>query len=201
MLSITVILARVRVSWNVRTIPSRATRKAGRRASDRPSNSQRPRPARSKPVRTLKSVVLPAPFGPMRAVITPRWTSRYSTSTAARPPKSRRTRSTVSNGSGLATPGSGATSPKTPVLTLIDELLLSAPQDALGTECHEQHQAQAHEGEADRPHVGGVQERDVAVGDRLGEEPVGALEEEPEEHGSEDGAEHTGRPAHDHHDV
>ena len=43
--------------------------------------------ARRSPVSRLKNVVLPAPLGPMSAVIRPRWTSTWSTSTASRPPK------------------------------------------------------------------------------------------------------------------
>src|SRR5213078_3814291 len=41
----------------------------------------------SAPVTTLKSVVLPEPFGPMRAKIVPRGTSRLTLSRALSPPK------------------------------------------------------------------------------------------------------------------
>ena len=70
-----------------------------------PSSCLRPVFILSKPVSRLKNVVLPAPFGPMRAVIEPRWISRCSTSTAVRPPKWRLTSSTIRIGSGLAEPG------------------------------------------------------------------------------------------------
>src|SRR5690606_16337073 len=63
----------------------------------------------SKPVIRLKNVVLPAPLGPINAVMTPRWTSRWSTSTAVMPPKERTMLSTLRIGSGLAEPGSGVT--------------------------------------------------------------------------------------------
>ncbi len=67
--------ARDFVSWNVRTIPRRATLWAGMPATDAPSNVQVPSSGSSKPVSRLKNVVLPAPLGPMSAVIEPRWTS------------------------------------------------------------------------------------------------------------------------------
>ena len=53
----------------------------------------------------LKNVVFPAPFGPINAVMMPRWTSRWSTSTAVIPPKFRTMLSTERIGSGLAAPG------------------------------------------------------------------------------------------------
>jgi hypothetical protein len=74
------------VSWKVRTMPRRATLKAGMPARFCPSNSQDPVSGWSKPVSRLKNVVLPAPLGPIRAVIAPRWISTWSTSTAVRPP-------------------------------------------------------------------------------------------------------------------
>src|SRR5215204_13785 len=79
-------------------------------ARDAPLNVQVPWSGRSKPVIRLKKVVLPAPFGPMSAVIEPRWTSTWPTSTAVRPPKRRRTLSVTRIGSGLAAPGSWGTS-------------------------------------------------------------------------------------------
>src|SRR2546425_2607955 len=47
---------------------------------------------------TLKSVVLPAPFGPMMPRRSPRRTSRLTSRTAVRPPKRFVTRSSVSTG-------------------------------------------------------------------------------------------------------
>ena len=61
---------------------------------------------RSKPVSRLKNVVLPAPLGPISAVITPRWISTCSTSTAVRPPNCRTMLSATRIGSGLGAPGS-----------------------------------------------------------------------------------------------
>ena len=55
-----------------------------RRAVERPV---RPASGSSKPVIRLKNVVLPAPLGPISAVISPRWISACSTSTATSPPK------------------------------------------------------------------------------------------------------------------
>ena len=88
MFSITVRRASALVSWNVRTMPSRATLygRDARRSSCRRTSSG-PWSGLSKPVSRLKNVVLPAPLGPISAVIAPRWTSTWSTSTATRPPK------------------------------------------------------------------------------------------------------------------
>src|SRR6476659_5861157 len=75
-----------------------------------PLNDQSPASGRSKPVSRLKNVVLPAPLGPIRPVMTPRWISTWSTSTAVRPPKVRRTPSATTIGSGFCAPGSWGTS-------------------------------------------------------------------------------------------
>ena len=50
-------------------------------------------------------MVLPAPLGPMSAVIALRGTSRCSMSTAVRPPKVRRMPSAMMIGSTFSTPG------------------------------------------------------------------------------------------------
>jgi len=52
--------------WNVRAMPAAAISCGARPASVRPSNSKLPLSVEYTPVSTLKSVVLPAPFGPMR---------------------------------------------------------------------------------------------------------------------------------------
>src|SRR5688500_6594948 len=51
-----------------------------------PRNVTRPLSGRWKPVSRLKSVVLPAPFGPMRPVIVPSRTASEHRSTARTPP-------------------------------------------------------------------------------------------------------------------
>src|SRR3954470_10391978 len=94
------------VSWKVRTTPSRATWCGAVWPMSRPSNVQLPVFGWSNPVSRLNSVVLPAPLGPIRPVIPPRWISRWSTATAVRPPKVRVMPSTTTAGSGLATPTS-----------------------------------------------------------------------------------------------
>ena len=50
-------------------------------------------------------MVLPAPFGPISAVMAPRWISTCSTSTAVRPPNCRTTLSATRIGSGFGAPG------------------------------------------------------------------------------------------------
>ena len=48
-------------------------RSGGRPVMSSPLNRMRPEVGRSTPVRQLKKVLLPAPFGPMMARISPRW--------------------------------------------------------------------------------------------------------------------------------
>ena len=68
-------------------------------------NQHEPSSVSSKPVARLKKVVLPAPLGPMSAVMTPRWISMLSMSTALNAPKERTSPSAVRIGSGFGTPG------------------------------------------------------------------------------------------------
>ncbi len=103
------------VSWNVRTMPLRATLCAATFDSVCPSKVQEPSSGRSKPVNRLKSVVFPAPLGPMSAVIALRWISTCWTSTAVRPPKRRTTPSATRIGSGFLAPGTCSTSARAAV--------------------------------------------------------------------------------------
>ena len=112
MLSSTESRARALVSWNVRTIPRRAMRYDVSPSRVSPSNDHVPELGLSKPVSRLKNVVLPAPLGPMSAVMAPRSTSKWSTSTAVRPPKRRVMPSATRIGSGFGTPGRSSISPK-----------------------------------------------------------------------------------------
>ena len=52
-----------------------------------PLKRMRPEVGRMTPVRQLKNVLLPAPFGPMMARISPRPTSKSTLLSAVRPPK------------------------------------------------------------------------------------------------------------------
>ena len=52
-----------------------------------PLKRMRPEVGRSTPVRQLKNVLLPAPFGPMMARISPRCTSKLTLLSAVSPPK------------------------------------------------------------------------------------------------------------------
>ena len=59
----------------------------GRPVMFSPLRMMRPAVGRMTPVRQLKNVLLPAPFGPMIARISPRATSKSTPLSAARPPK------------------------------------------------------------------------------------------------------------------
>src|SRR3954447_21766569 len=160
MLSMTVMALSALVSWKVRTMPDRATLEADVLSIVLPSNSQwAPLPAvvgLSKPVIRLKNVVLPAPLGPISAVMRPRCTSRCCTSTAVMPPNCRTMLSTTRIGSGFPAPGRAskpdvsarrAAGSASPVSTLgsaicsdIETQLPLVAQDALWSEDHDQHQ-------------------------------------------------------------
>src|SRR5579862_1473539 len=73
--------------WNVRAMPRRARWYGGRPVMSSPSITTLPRVGRCRPVTTLKSVVLPAPLGPINPVIRPPSASIDTSSTATRPPK------------------------------------------------------------------------------------------------------------------
>ena len=72
--------------WNVRASPSRARLVGLSLVMSRPSRTTRPEFGGSRPVMTLKSVVLPAPFGPMSPVTQPGSVSRLTVSSATLPP-------------------------------------------------------------------------------------------------------------------
>src|SRR5690606_36230770 len=133
---------RALVSWNVRTMPARDPVCAEAPSMLRPSTVHAPLARPSNPERGLNSGVLPAPFGPMRAVMEPRCTTSFATSTATRPPKERRSPVTDRIGSGLSTPGSGGTPAHQVSGTALH--LPAIAQDALRAEHDQQHEAQAH---------------------------------------------------------
>src|SRR3954454_25339664 len=179
MLSITVIRLSALVSWKVRTMPDLATREAEVLSRVAPSKLQcAPLPAevgRSKPVMRLKNVVLPAPLGPIRAVMMPRCTSRWSTSTALMPPNCRLMLSTARMASGLAAPGSGwtpaisarrAAGSASPVVVVVSDIEPELPlvtQDALGSEDHQQHQRHPDHDEGELAGLLGVHDVEVLV--------------------------------------
>src|SRR5262245_61810726 len=208
MFSRTVSLVSALVSWNVRTMPARATWWAGTPDIDLPLNIHEPASAVSKPVSWLKNVVLPAPLGPMRAVIEPRWTSRWATSTAVRPPNRRMTPSATRIGSGLGTPGSPGSPSKAAsaaaffdvVSACIERDLPLVTEDTLRPEDEKQHEAQPHEHEPHRADLVHRHDRrgDDPGSDRLGQGVADEDQQHPEDRGAHHGAEPARRPAEDH---
>src|SRR5207245_7041096 len=79
--------------WNVRVSPRAARRCDGIRVTSRPDSSMRPAVTGRAPATRLKSVVLPAPLGPIRARRSPGRTASSTASTARSPPKALETRS------------------------------------------------------------------------------------------------------------
>src|SRR6188472_4691973 len=77
--------------WYVRARPSFARYRAGRLVTSSPKSSTVPADAGRSPQMTLKSVVLPAPFGPRIARRSPAGTSIVTSRTAWSPPKRRPT--------------------------------------------------------------------------------------------------------------
>src|SRR5581483_220277 len=81
------------VIWKVRARPRAARRCAGAPVTSWPNSAMRPEETGIAPEIRLKSVVFPAPLGPMSARRSPGRTSRLTRSTACRPPKDRHTAS------------------------------------------------------------------------------------------------------------
>src|SRR5215210_1330753 len=203
MLSRTVIRLSALVSWKVRTMPERATLEAEVLSRTLPSKDQwAPFPADvglSKPVIKLKNVVLPAPFGPIRAVMMPRWTSMWSTLTAVMPPNRRTMVLTTRIGSGFSEPGvastsdinrrraSGSAMDGLVVCSGIELQLPLVAEDALWSEDHDQHQDHAHHDVRERLCLRGAHDAvgHVGVGDGLHEDP-GRVEDDRAEDRAED---------------
>src|SRR4249920_2297786 len=74
-------------TWKVRPIPSRACSSGLARVTSTPSKVMRPVVGSVSPARQLKKVDLPAPFGPIRPMISPSLMDRSAPATARRLPK------------------------------------------------------------------------------------------------------------------
>ena len=85
--SSTVMPSNVCGTWKVRASPSRARASGGRRVMSWPSNSTLPEVDARSPVRQLKKVDLPAPFGPIRPRMSPCSSVTLAASTALKLPK------------------------------------------------------------------------------------------------------------------
>src|SRR6188508_3233274 len=68
-------------------MPAREMRFGGRPVMSEPLSRMRPDVGRNTPVTQLKKVLLPAPFGPMMARISPRRSSKLMLLSAVNPPK------------------------------------------------------------------------------------------------------------------
>src|SRR5665811_349148 len=123
-------------------------------------------------------------------------------STASRPPNDRCRPVATSTGSGLWTPGSGAT-PAMRLSPFIDEYLLPVPEDALGAEDHEQHHPDTDEHQFDLSGGGRRQEiRDPGdVGLSIDHEGVDREEHELEGDSTDDRSENRPCTAEDDDDV
>src|SRR5262245_51412390 len=148
----------------------------------------------------------------MSAIIEPRCTSTCSTSTAVRPPNLRMTVSATRIGSGFATPGSESIvasaaraaasrspeSAESAALTVssacIECALPLVAENPLWTEDDEGHKPQSDQDKADSADLRGVHDRFryVAGADRLAENLVGELDEQPENDGADNGAKDAG---------
>src|ERR1041385_3264800 len=93
--------SKVAGTWKVRPIPSRACSSGAARVTSTPSNVMRPVVGSVSPARQLKKVDLPAPFGPIRPMISPSSIDRSAPATARRLPKVLETFSALSSMSPL----------------------------------------------------------------------------------------------------
>src|SRR5689334_3941701 len=82
-----VAFGRMLVIWYERAMPLREMRSADAPATSSPSNRICPEEGRNTPVRQLKTVLFPAPFGPIIARTSPRSTAKLTRLSAVRPPK------------------------------------------------------------------------------------------------------------------
>src|SRR5579884_4542985 len=161
-------------------MPNRAITCAGRPVTGRPANTTSPASGRKKPVTRLKRVVLPAPFGPMSAVMDPCSTARLARSTARTPPNARRRSRTSRIGAGPGAPGRLATE---------HHLLALAPQP-LGAPYHDGDQDQSYDEHLDR--------RDLVGGERQPDE-TRRLQHAPQQHGAQRHPREAAEPAeHEH---
>ena len=87
MFSRTVCAAKGCTIWNVRVRPMRAFRCGGWPVMSWPANTTRPVSGVRKPDMSANKVVLPAPFGPIKALRRPSFTDRLTFCTAFKPPK------------------------------------------------------------------------------------------------------------------
>ena len=76
-----------RVFWNVPAMPRSTTSQGRSPVMSSPLNTMRPASGRRILVMSRSSVVLPAPFGPIRPTIWSRLSSKLTAFTAVRPPK------------------------------------------------------------------------------------------------------------------
>src|SRR5215207_4216685 len=116
---------------------------------------------------TLKKVVLPAPLGPISAVIERSRTDSVARSTARIPPK----RLTTPSASKIGGPAAAA-----PLGSITEDHLLTLAEDSLGAEGHQPDQDQPDDDEAQRG--------DPRLGQRQVDEPQ-PFENEPEDHRTE----------------
>src|SRR3954468_13986842 len=84
-------------TWKVRPMPSRACSSGGARVTSTLSNIMRPVVGSVSPARQLKNVDLPAPFGPIRPMISPCSIRRSAPATARRLPNVFETPSALSS--------------------------------------------------------------------------------------------------------
>ncbi len=210
MFSITASLVRLFVSWNVRTIPILAVLCGATPLISMPSNCHRPRFGSSNPVSRLKNVVLPAPFGPIRAVIEPRWTSTCSTSTAIRPPKWRTMSRATRIGSGFGTAGLRLGTSRAPPWRQLRRrrrggwrrrhrpskaISLRLPNTPCGRNTISSISIRPDQRERDLPDLGRLDQREVAdlhrtVLGELAQRVVDEHEDRPEQHRPDDRARH-----------
>src|SRR5262249_45038732 len=155
--SIAVISGKSRMFWNVRAMPIRLMLYGLRPLIRRPSNVTEPAVGLKTPVITLKQVVFPAPFGPMRPRISPSNNLKLTWSSATTPPKRSVTSSKSSStrcsdermASGIASGNDIDRRLLSPVVQLAGAS--TAGQQALRTHDHDDHQ---HHADQDRSIVG-----------------------------------------------
>ena len=96
--SSTVMLSKLRTTWNVRAMPARAHATGPIPLTRLPASRTSPRSGDTSPPIELNRLVLPAPFGPISPNISPSATENVTSTLAATPPNVFETPSTSKNG-------------------------------------------------------------------------------------------------------
>src|SRR6266852_6125306 len=159
-------------------MPSRACVSGEARVTSSPSNRTDPAVGARSPERQLKNVDLPAPFGPIRPMMSPSWTSRSASDTARKLPNDCVTARASSSMAGLDRLGRFARGQAIPELEQAARLEARQQQDDAAIEDVRQAGSAAPE----RAVGGGLQRHQDDRADQRAEQGADAAERRRDDH-------------------